>query len=521
MNARSTYMSETDRIAQASDERQQRNQQDLYDRLRELGGGSVMRDETVTYIDGSAIGLPADPRMTEPQAVRVLQAKIDADAQTFAFNKVFDYKPFDGAYVTQLVFKELFGLAANGKATHSFFGTTPPQIIEIKTGPNTDDRVSAPWGELSLQYRDTELTIQLGAQHDSKKGWLFAISFQGPKKYETDMRGLCRMIEEKLKTHSIYKGKAVRIERGAQEPIFVDPHDVNPNKVAYAADVREQLNLAVFGPLQCANEFRKLGIPLDTKTLVHGRYGTGKTLALKLTARQAVENGWTFIQGKAGEDNVEELFELARLYAPAVVAIEDIDVLVKNSVSEDEQKRQISRLLDAFDGQTKGKEIMSIMTTNFYDSLPKGMTRPGRIDHPIEIGFPDAGALKHLVEANFTGGEITGEVDYEKLLAAFEGFTPAFIVSTLNDVRRAAVIRRTLQGQSAEDNTIIEADFIAAANGKRAHVEHHENAQDRQGVRTLGDMFEGLVRDQIAGVINNRQIDMNDGEIMKVDSQLD
>ena len=150
----------------------------------------------------------------------------------------------------------------------------------------------------------------------------------------------------------------MRPSPSAEEPTFLDLSKIDPNKVIYSEEVLTQLNTNLWSVLEHTDLMRSYGLPLKRAVLLEGPYGTGKTLAGTLTAKRAVENGWTFILVRPGQDDLFTALKTAQVYAPAVVWFEDIDGLAKGGTDE-----QISRLLDALDGaQTKGHAVVAGFT---------------------------------------------------------------------------------------------------------------------------------------------------------------
>ena len=126
------------------------------------------------------------------------------------------------------------------------------------------------------------------------------------------------------------------------------------------------------------------------------RTGTGKTLAAILTGQEAVANGWTFIKGRPGRDDLSFVMQTAKLYQPAVVFYEDVDKIADSEVTSDSG---ISRLLDDFDGiDAKSTRILCVLTTNHPERIHKGMARPGRLDAMIEIDELDVDGTAKLVQ---------------------------------------------------------------------------------------------------------------------------
>jgi transitional endoplasmic reticulum ATPase len=317
-------------------------------------------------------------------------------------------------------------------------------------------------------------------------------------------------VEDTLRRKSIYKGKAIvgvgKVTRdGYDDPSFLDPFAIDPERVAYRQEVFDNLESSVWGPIRTADLQREANNPIGLKTLLYGPYGTGKSLAGGLTARTAVENGWTFIQSKTGDgEDLSKVLKTAELYAPAVVFIEDIDTLM------DSDPDAMSKLLEMFDGvSSKNKEVMVLMTSNHVDSLSKGMTRVGRIDSAIEIGDLDRAGIERLIRATFRPNQLADDIDFDEICEAMEGYEPAFIMGTFKRTKSNAIIRT-----NSLDFKLTTKDFVLAALGLRNQHDTHTNAKDRPEVESFGAAFKSMVKESTSETLVGHQIDLDDGEIM-------
>jgi len=486
----------TDRVSKKST-------QDTLDKLRILGGGKITEETGIAYHDGRQILLPRG--MSYKQAAKLTQAQAISMEEVHNFSKVFKYRPWDGAYALQETLKEIFGLSGLGKAIHTMFGTQPPEYRNVAVGPGQEIKV--PWGH--IEFPPMEGTFITGVVMDPTYGPLFQVQLHAPKKYEPEIEGLWIALEDTLRRKSIYKGKAIvgvgKVTRdGYDDPSFLDPNAIDPAKVAYRQDVFDNLDSSVWGPIRTADLQRMAGNPLGLKTLLYGPYGTGKSLAGGLTARVAVENGWTFIQTKTGDEDLSKVLKTAELYAPAVVFIEDIDTLMDSDPDE------MSKLLEMFDGvSSKGKEVMVLMTSNHVDSLSKGMMRVGRIDSAIEIGDLDRTGIERLIKATFAPEMLSDDINFDEICDSMEGFEPAFIMGTFKRTKSNAIIRT-----GSLNFKLSTSDFVLAAKGLRNQHDTHRNAKDRPEVESFGAAFESMIKKSTGETLVSHQIDMEDGEIM-------
>ena len=475
--------------------------------LRRLGGGAITQESGIAYHDGKQILIPEG--MSYKQAAKLVNAQAISMEEVHAFSKVFRYRPYDGAYALQETLKDIFGLSGTGKAIHSFFGSQPPQYVNVEIG--VDQEIKVPWGHIEFPPFENA-TFILGVEMDPTYGMLFKVTCQAAKKFEPEIEGLWIAVADKLKTHSIYKGKAImgvgRVSReGVEMPSFMDAYAIDPRTVAFKQDVFDRLTASVWGPIRTADLQRSQLLKLNRKTLLYGPYGTGKSLAGGLTARVAVDHGWTFIQTKTGEEELDKVLKTAELYAPAVVFIEDIDTLIENDPTE------LARLLEMFDGvSSKNKEVMVLMTSNHAEALPKGLTRVGRIDASIEIGDLDRAGIERLISATFRPEVLDDEIDFDAICEAMEGYEPAFIMGTFNLTKSNAVIRTR-----SEVYSLTTKDFVLAAETLRNQHDTHVNAADRPAVDVLGSTLVKAVGGEVAAQLQKHQVDLSDGEIVLVD----
>lgn len=440
--------------------------QDILANLRNLGGKRVNEDDLI--FEGSKFVLPE--RLTLGEAIKFLSAKQAEEEQPFGFSRTFKYRPWDGAYAVYQVFRQVFG-SVLGKETRSFFGSNPPQFIDIDIGPGQQAQV--PWGNLEVPILPGAL-FSLGGEDGGEDGLLFSLSVTAPKKYRAEIEGIFRLVEDELVERSIYRGKAFD---GQEMPEFLDLSGVDASKVIYNADTRSQLDANVWAPLVYRTSHEELGLPLKRAVLLTGPYGTGKSLTGRLTAKVAVDNGWTFIYARPGKDDIRRAMSTARLYQPAVVFFEDID----NAAVSDQDRDAVTELLDVFDGITaKDTQILAVMTTNHPEKIHKGMLRPGRLDAVIHIGGLEPKAITQMVKTFVPSHLLAEDIDYPQVGASMDGFLPAFIHEAIGRALRYAIARN---GEGAK--VLVTEDFIEAAEGLRPQLELMEAAGEDVADRSL------------------------------------
>ena len=212
--------------------------------------------------------------------------------------------------------------------------------------------------------------------------------------------------------------------------------------------VREAVELPITHP----EIFVRLNIRPHKGILLHGPPGTGKTLLARAVAH---ESGAHFI-AVAGpeilnkywgqsEARLRNIFTEARAKAPAIILFDEIDSFAsaRDTMSESFEATLVSQLLSLMDGMNDLGRVCVIATTNRPSALDPALRRPGRFDHEIEIGLPDADARLHILKIHAQGMPIAPGLDLNQIATATRDYSGADLEALC---REAALIcmRRTI-----------------------------------------------------------------------------
>lgn len=475
-----------DTIARTTKEQQVK---EIWDNLERLGGKQHDDDDDILF-QGSKLVIPET--MSIPQARTFLERKEAEQERETVFTREFRYRPWDGAWCMWNVFKRQFGASNHrGRVTFGMFGPMeePPQMVTVNS--NVGEQEQIPWGVFeipSLPHTRFETMVVPNPEY----GELFGLTVSGPKKFRYRIEGIFEAIERELRTNSLYRGKAFD---GQTMPEFVDVYSVDRSRVVYSDEVTTQLEGKIWGKLRYTEANEAQHVKLKKAVLLHGAFGTGKTLALMLTGQEAIEHGWTFIKLRPGRDDLATGLKTARLYQPCVVAYEDIDVVA--GAVEDGDRSAITRLLDDFDGiDAKGTKILAVLTTNYPEKIHKGMARPGRLDAMIEIGDLDERGVEALVKVTVAKDTLDEDVDWAAVFEAAEGYKPAFVTGFASDAVEYLIVRCEGNVNGAKIST---ADLVSAAKGLRPQYEKMQDAKDITEREPLGVALDNRMK----GVIQN------------------
>lgn len=455
------FKSDAQRTAEAFVLSEGQRLEGIYDMLATEGGKHDQPHTEVQTHNGRQVLVPNG--MSDSQAAQILARKAEAEQEEFVHVGRYKYKPWDGAVALKTVLTDLFGAAVTqAKGSNG--------VIEVPIDAYGNS-ITVPWGVIELQWRNKKIQIVLDSYQDEEYGQCFEALFIGIELYKYELIGLSKRVTRQLQENSIYKGKSISFSKKRSMPDFVDPYVTKKDRVAYSRDVFAAIEASIFGPIRTAQVHRDAGEKFANNVLLEGDYGTGKTLTLNLTAQAANDAGFTYIQTKAGEDNLEEVKAFAKLYAPSVIGIEDADHLV--DLINDPQGKKLSAVLEAFDSASgKGAEISIVMTTNHWADFPAPMRRASRIDTVVHFGAWDEFAFERGVQGHFRPEEI-GDVDWKAVAEAMDQFTPAFIISCLSKTRSASIVRTGMAFQPLTTD-----DFLTVARQVRSHFEEFEESKN-------------------------------------------
>jgi hypothetical protein len=274
-------------------------------------------------------------------------------------------------------------------------------------------------------------------------------------------------VRARIATANVFRGKVISLECEADLPgrpglSLVRFHrfpEVRREQIVLPEETLSMLERNTVGFFRHAELLRRSGRSLKRGLLLHGKPGTGKTYTAKWLAGSLDQVTTILISGDQLQ-SVKECCQLARMLAPSLVIMEDVDLIA----SERDEKRHpayqvtLHQLLNEMDGLAGNTEVLFLLTTNRPEAIePAIAARPGRIDQAIEFPLPDVDCRRRLLGL-FGEGLTLDLQDAEHLIARMEGASPAFIQEL---VRKAALIAAE-QAPGASSIRVTDADFDVA-----------------------------------------------------------
>jgi len=188
------------------------------------------------------------------------------------------------------------------------------------------------------------------------------------------------------------------------------------------------LEFNVHGFIQQRDRLRELGLAAKKGLLFYGPPGTGKTHTIQYLAGQLRDHTTLLITSEQ-VGLLDEYFQLARFLQPAMVVIEDVDLIARarEEMRSACEESLLNKLLNEMDGLREDALVLFILTTNRPDQLEAALaSRPGRIDQAIEFPLPDDEGRRKLVRLYSRGLAVPNET-VERIVQKTKKASPAFI----------------------------------------------------------------------------------------------
>jgi hypothetical protein len=322
-------------------------------------------------------------------------------------------------------------------ASHFSFG--PPEYVHAPVGPNRTLPCLA-WAVLLVSGPDGPLVVfvRRGDDNGPVPGLMVQAVGREPEaapRFLADLRQL--MIE-----HDVFRGQVITIEadrRGGRTVVFLERPEMERDALVLPDGLLERVERHVVAPTQHREELLARGRHLGRGLLLWGPPGAGKTYTVRyLTSR--LTDATVIILSGASLGMVGAFGNLARRLAPAVVVLEDVDLIAQErTFGPFGSSPALFELMNEMSGLAEDADVAFVLTTNRPDALePALAARPGRVDLAVEIPLPDATARRRLLELYAVGLGLE-EHDLNSAVERTEGMTASFFKELLRKATIASV----------------------------------------------------------------------------------
>jgi cell division protease FtsH len=250
--------------------------------------------------------------------------------------------------------------------------------------------------------------------------------------------------------------------------------------VAGVDEAKEELK-EIVDFLQHPEDYSRLGAHIPRGVLLVGPPGTGKTLLAKAVAGEASVpffsmSGSEFVEMfvGVGASRVRDLFEQARLKAPAIIFIDELDALGRARGAfpgiggHDEKEQTLNQLLAEMDGFDTSAGIIILAATNRPEILDPALLRAGRFDRQVLVDRPDKTGRLDILKVHVRKVKLDPALALDEVAAITTGFTGADLANLVNEAAIVAT-RRKADVVALADFTVA-VERIVAGLEKRSRV---------------------------------------------------
>ena len=274
--------------------------------------------------------------------------------------------------------------------------------------------------------------------------------------------------------------------------------------------------------LKNPKRFAALGLKPPKAVLLYGPPGTGKTMLARAMAGEsdvafipaAASNFVTMWQG-SGPQNIRDLFERARRYAPAIVFIDEIDAIGKvrtgSAGGAQATENTLNALLTEMDGFTSpsaDRPVFVLAATNFKiasenQDQPERSSRTldpalvRRFSRSILVDLPDTAARKQYLKLRLSQGENTNisESAFALLAEKSVGMSIANLEAVVEMAGRSALKKET----EINDEIVIEAlDTCREGEAKEWSPEFLESTARHEAGHTIMYWLSGWISPEVS-----------------------
>ncbi|ETK37691.1 AAA family ATPase [Microbispora sp. ATCC PTA-5024] len=303
-------------------------------------------------------------------------------------------------------------------------------------------------------------------------------------------------IERLMRADDVYRGQVLSFtwseHRGNDLVTFLPRPDLAAEQVVLPDGVLDVIERHIAGIAERADRLRAHGQHLKRGLLLHGPPGTGKTHTVRYLMGRMRQCTVIVMTGTAIR-YVSQAAGLARRLQPAMVVLEDVDLVARDRSYTEDGNPLLFALLDAMDGVGADADVTFVLTTNRAEVLERALAdRPGRVDLAVEIPKPDAAGRAALLR--LYARDLRLEADIEPVVARTEGATASFfkellrraVLSALDDGGDAPVLTDGHVGRALEEMLAERESLTRALLGSGDHAPGDE---DETGGPVFGPGF--------------------------------
>jgi hypothetical protein len=320
-------------------------------------------------------------------------------------------------------------------------GVGAPVAISLPCGPDGETMPCVSNGIYLVREGDERLAIMLKPTGMTIRGTEMNLQVVGTSGRRADT--VLREIRALASERSVFRGQVISFGPEVFGPAvdstplsFLRRPSVAREQLVLPAALLADIERQVVGVAAHSRRLLASGQHLKRGVLLYGAPGTGKTHTVRYLLGLLPAMTVIAISGRA-LGRIREACSVARALQPAIVVVEDVDLIAEERSARPGEHPLLFQLLNEMEGLNSADNVTFLLTTNRADLLePALAARPGRVDLAAELPLPDAEARRALLRL-YQGGLVLDDSALDQVVERTEGVTAPFLRELL---RKAALL---------------------------------------------------------------------------------
>jgi hypothetical protein len=315
---------------------------------------------------------------------------------------------------------EVIGLGGGDQRQHVSFGDMIQQSgrwqqfpvaaverVDLATGPDSQ-RQAIGFGIHLFRFDGTPVAVlqrQANLQYGNANASLEVVAAEDPDETSTSevAARLLAEVRQLMLERSVFRGQVLSLGGSEFTPgvggvVFHRRPELTAADVILPPGALDRIERHVAGIARHREDLRAAGQHLKRGLLLYGPPGTGKTHTVRYLLGSLPGVTAVLLSGTSLHF-VPFATELARALEPAVVVLEDCDLVAEHRDFHHGSRPLLFEVMEALDGLAEDSDIAFVLTTNRPDLLETALVqRPGRVDLAVEIPLPDRTARRALLD---------------------------------------------------------------------------------------------------------------------------
>ena len=343
-------------------------------------------------------------------------------------------------------------------------GIGAPITINLPSGPDGQTRPCVSNGIYLVRDGTDRLAIMfklagLGMRHTEVNLQVIGTS---QDRAEEVLREIWALAHE----HSVFRGQVISFgpevfgpATGSTPLSFLPRPSVTRAEIVLPDELLAGIERQVAGIARHSGRLLASGQHLKRGILLYGAPGTGKTHTVRYLLGRLPQVTVIAISGRA-LGRIAEACSVARTLQPAVIVVEDVDLIAEERTARPGEHPLLFQLLNEMEGLNSATDVAFLLTTNRADLLePALAARPGRVDLAAELPLPDADARRALLRL-YQGNLVLDVTDLDQVIERTEGVTAPFLRELL---RKAALLAAEADGEEDDGPIRVTGGQLTAA----------------------------------------------------------